>query len=236
MNAIYRKELQSYFYTPVGYVFTGVFLALCSIFFGVGNLAERSGDILFLLRNMSYLWMLLCPILTMRLLAGERQARSDALLFSSPCPLTSIILGKYLAACTVLLLAILLSFVYPLLVAVYGKLYPAETAVGYLGFALMGCCFIALDLFVSSLAKNPVTAALFCFGVNLFVWFFDVLALAAKGTVAERIFHFLSLYQRFTPFTLGQLSYANVFFGVSFIAAMLFLCVRVLDTRRWSDM
>ena len=235
MIAIYKKELQSYFYTPVGYVFIGVFLALCSVFFGVGNLPERSGNVLFLLRNMSYLWMLLCPVLTMRLIAGERQSRSDALLYSSPCSLTSVVVGKYFAACTVLFCAIVLSFVYPILVAVYGKLYPAETLVGYLGFALIGCCFIAMDILVSCFAKGSVTAALMCFGVNLLVWFFDVIALAADGTIAERIFHFLSLYQRFTPFTLGQMSYANLLFGLVFIFLMLFFSVRVLDLRRWSD-
>ncbi len=236
MNAIYKKELQGYFYTPVGYVFIGVFLVLCSVFFGVSNLAERSGNVLFLLRNMSYLWMLLCPILTMRLIAGERQSHSDALLFSSPCSLTAIVIGKFFAACTVLLLAIVFSFLYPILVAVFGRLYVAETLTGYLGFALMGCCFIALDILVSSLARSQITAALLCFGVNLLVWFFDVLALAAKGTLLEKGFTFFSLYQRFTPFTLGQLSYANLFFGLAFITAMLFLSIRVLDARRWSEM
>ena len=80
MRAIYARELQGYFFTPIGYVFIGIFLLLSSVFFGVGNLTERSGNILILLRNMSYLWMLLCPVLTMKLVAGERQSHTDQLL------------------------------------------------------------------------------------------------------------------------------------------------------------
>ena len=75
MGAIYRREMQSYFYTPAAYVFLGVFLALSSVFFGITNLASRSGNLLALLAQLSYLWMLLSPILTMRLMAGEKPKR-----------------------------------------------------------------------------------------------------------------------------------------------------------------
>ena len=235
MKTIYLRELQGYWYTPVGYVFVGVFLLLSSVFFGTGNLAERSGNILFLLRNMSYLWMLLCPVLTMKLIAGEKQFHTDQLLYSSPCPLSAVVAGKFFAACTVLLCAIVLSFAYCGIVAFYGKLYLAETLVGYLGFLLAGCTFIALDIFVSCFAHSVITSAILCFGVNLMVWFFDVIALAAKGTVIADFFTFLSPYQRFTPFTLGQLSWANLLYGVLFCAAMIFLSVRVLDARRWKE-
>ena len=234
MKAIYRKELQGYFLTSIGYVFMGVFLFLSSLFFTVGNLTERSSNILFLLRNMSYLWMLLCPILTMRLIAGERQQKTEPLLRSSPCSLTAIVVGKYLAACTLLLMTVVLSFIYPLIVALAGRLYLAETLVGYLGFVMMGFCFIALDMLVSSFSKSQAAAAVACLGVNLTVWLFDVISLALNGP-ASKVFTFFSLYQRFTPFTLGQLSFANILFGIVFIVICLFLCVKHLDARRWSE-
>ena len=139
MRAIYRREMQSYFYTPAAYVFMGVFLTLASIFFAVGNLSARSGNLLNLLAQLSYLWMLLSPVLTMRLLAGERRQHTDQLLYSSPCSLGALIGGKYLAACTVLLMTAAVSFVYCLIVAVYGTLYLGETMVGYLGLILQGC-------------------------------------------------------------------------------------------------
>ena len=103
MRAILSRELQSYFYTPIGYVYMGVFLTLGSVSFAVNNLAARSGDVLTLLWDMSYLWLLLSPILTMRSYAGEKKARTDQLLFTSPVSLSGVVWGKFLAAAAVLL-------------------------------------------------------------------------------------------------------------------------------------
>ena len=103
MLAIWKRELQSYFYTPVGYVFMGVFLALSGTFFYMLILGSRSSDVLTFLGQLSYLWMLLSPVLTMRLLAEEKQKRTDQLLLTSPVSLPGIVLGKYLAAFTVMI-------------------------------------------------------------------------------------------------------------------------------------
>ena len=228
MGAIYKREMQSYFYTPAAYVFMGVFLALASVFFGVGNLLS-------FISQLSYLWMLLSPVLTMRLIAGERRQRTDQLLFSSPCSLSGMVLGKFFAAATVLLCTVGATFVYALLVAMYGTLYLGETLVGYLGLILQGCAFLALDLFVSCFAKSQMTAAVLGVGANLLVWLSDVLASAVSIQAVSDALNFLSLYQRFAPFAQGQLRFSNVFFDLLFIAMTLFLSVRVLDARRWSE-
>lgn len=235
MGAIYKREMQSYFYTPAAYVFMGVFLALASVFFGVGNLAARSSNLLSFISQLSYLWMLLSPVLTMRLIAGERRQRTDQLLFSSPCSLSGMVLGKFFAAATVLFCTVGATFVYALLVAMYGTLYLGETLVGYLGLILQGCAFLALDLFVSCFAKSQMTAAVLGVGANLLVWLSDVLASAVSIQVVSDALNFLSLYQRFAPFAQGQLRFSNVFFDLLFIAMTLFLSVRVLDARRWSE-
>jgi len=234
MGAIYRREMQSYFYTPAAYVFMGVFLTLGSIFFGVGNLAARSGHVPSLLAQLSYLWVLLCPVLTMRLIAGERRARTDQMLFASPCPLTHLVLGKYLAACTVVGITVCLTLVYPLLVSLYGTLYLGETAAAYIGLLLQGCAFTALDLFLSCFGRSQMTAAALGVGVNLVVWLADALAGAAPG-LAGKALDFISLYRRFAPFVRGQLSLSNLLYYVLFIFIMLFLSVRVMDARRWSE-
>ena len=235
MGAIYKREMQSYFYTPAAYVFMGVFLALASVFFGVGNLAARSSNLLSFISQLSYLWMLLSPVLTMRLIAGERRQRTDQLLFSSPCSLSDMVLGKFFAAATVLLCTVGATFVYALLVAMYGTLYLGETLVGYLGLILQGCAFLALDLFVSCFAKSQMTAVVLGVGANLLVWLSDVLASAVSIQAVSDALNFLSLYQRFAPFAQGQLRFSNVFFDLLFIAMTLFLSVRVLDARRWSE-
>lgn len=235
MGAIYRREMQRYFYTPAAYVFMGVFLTLGSVFFAVGNLSARSGNLLNLLAQMSYLWMLLSPVLTMRLLAGERRQRTDQLLYASPCSLTGMAVGKYLAACTVLLITVAASFVYALIVAVYGTLYLPETLAGYLGLILQGCAFLALDFFVSCFARSQMTAVIAGVGANLLIFISDVAASAVSVRAVGDALRFISLYQRFSPFTRGQLSFSNILFYLLFIFVMLFMSVRVLDARRWSE-
>ncbi len=235
MRAIFRKEMQSYFYTPAAYVFMGVFLMLGGVFFGVSNLASRSGNLLTLFSQLSYLWLLLSPILTMRLLAGEKRQHTDQMLYSSPCSLSGMVLGKYFAACAVLLLTLVCTGIYALLVAIYGTLYLGETLVGYLGLMLQGCAFIALDLFVSCFARSQMTAAIAGIGANLMIWLADVVAAAVSVTAVSSALDFISLYQRFAPFVRGQLSLSNVLYYLLFIFIMLFLSVRVLDARRWSE-
>ena len=84
MKAIYQKELKSYFYTPTGWLFIAVFLAIASLVFYLNNLLPRGSDLMQFLSMMSYVWMLLSPILVMRLLAGERRQATDNLLMSAP--------------------------------------------------------------------------------------------------------------------------------------------------------
>ncbi len=235
MRAIFKREIQSYFYTPAAYVFMGVFLALASVFFAVGNLQARSSDMTLLIANLGYLWMLLSPVLTMRLIAGERHQKTDQMLFSSPCSLTGMVVGKYLAAAVVLLLTVVITFLYAVIVAFWGKLYVGEVAVSYLGLVLLGMCYLALDLFVSCFAKSQMTAVMLGFGVNLLLWLSDVVASATTMEAVQKALRFISLYQRFEPFTQGLLSFSNVLYNLIFISMMLFMSVRVLDARRWSE-
>ena len=235
MRAILSRELQSYFYTPVGYVYMGVFLTLGSVFFAVNNLAARSGDVLTLLWDMSYLWLLLSPILTMRSYAGEKKSRTDQLLFTSPVSLAGVVAGKFLAAAAVLMITVVISLVYPLIVMMYGRVYFGELFAGYLGFILQGCFFIALDMHISARASSPMTAALLSVGANLLLWLLDVLNAAVNAGFVNAALGFISPYIRFEPFSLGQISYASIAYYVLFIATMLFFTVRKLEERRWSE-
>ena len=180
MKAIWKREMQGYFCTVVGYVYLCVFLTVSSVLFYLAILSQRSGDLPTFIGEMSYLWMLLSPVLTMRLLAEEKQKKTDQLLLTSPVSVTRIVLGKYLAAVTVLLAASMLTLLYVMIVALYGKVYPAELAVNYLGFILQGCAFVALDLFLSGCAGTPVTAAVLAFGANFLLWILDLLENAVQ--------------------------------------------------------
>ena len=233
MLSIWKRELQGYFYTPVGYVFMGVFLMLSSVIFYLTIMQSRSSDLLSFIGTMSYLWMLLCPVLTMRLLAEEKQKRTDQLLLTSPVSLPGIVLGKYLAAVTVMALTVLLTMLFILIVAIYGQVYPGELLVGYLGFVLQGCAFIALDLFISGCTSSQVTAVVAAFGANFVLWMLDLIQSAIRIDWVNGILSFFSLYERTEPFLMGQLSFASVGYDLSFAAAFILLTIHLLDARRY---
>ena len=234
MRAIFHRELATYFLTPIGYLYVGVFLSISSLIFGLNNLSSLTSDLSGLFSMMSYVWMLLTPVLVMRLLAGERKQMTDQLLFTAPVRAGEVVLGKYLAACTVLLISVLLSLVYVLLVALQGRVYPEELFTLNLGFTLQGCAFIALDLMMSSLAKSPATATALAFGANLFLWLATVASSGISSRVVTRLNGFINLYDRLLPFLYGQLSLANILFFLVFSGVCVFGTTQIVNARRWS--
>ena len=235
MLTIFKREFLAYFRTPVGYVFLGVFTALSGVIFYLSNLYTLSGELLIFLSQLTLLVMLLTPVLTMRLLCEERQRRTDQLLLTSPVSLWRIVLGKYLAASAVLGIAIGLTNVCTLIIAMYGKVYPGEWFVGYLGFTLQSMSFLALDLFVTGFTKNQVSAAIVAFGANFVLWMIDMLADKVTIGFVSSTLQFVSLYDRYEPFIIGQLSFASLLYFVTFIAVCLTATVRVMDARRFSQ-
>jgi len=235
MFVIFRRDFLAYFRTPVGYVFMGVFLSLSGLIFYLYNLQYLSGDLLSFLSQLTLLVMLLCPLLTMRLLCEERQKKSDQLVLTSPVSLGGMVGGKYLAAASVMGLTILLTNVYTLIIAICGKVYAGEWLAGYLGFTLQSLAFLALDLFVSCFAKNQMTGAVLAFGANFLLWMADLLADRLPFVWMGEAMRFISLYDRYEPFRLGQLSYSGILFFITFAACCLVAAVRVMDSRRFSE-
>ena len=235
MLVIFRRDLLSYFRTPVGYVFMGVFTSLSGLIFYLYNLQYLSGDLLTFLSQLTLLVMLLCPLLVMRLLCEDRQKRTDQLVLTSPVSLAGIITGKYLAAACVMLITILLTNVYTLIIMLCGRVYVGEWFTGYLGFTLQSLAFLALDVFVSSFAKNQMTGAVAAFGANFLLWMVDLLAANLPLKWLSDALSFISLYDRYEPFRLGQLSFSGILFFLTFIACCLVAAVRVMDARRFSE-
>ncbi len=233
MRAILKRELQSYFHTPVGYVFLGVFLLVCSFVFLFTNLFAYSGEVLSFLKQISFLSLVLCPLLTMRLMSEERRQKTDQLLLTSPQSVTAIIAGKYLSAAIVFALALVLTIPYLAIIAAYGTLFTAETLTGYLGFLLQGMAFLAVDLLVSTLTKSQVSAAVMGIFVNLLLWSCDMLTALTSSAIVAGITKFFSLYSHLGSFLIGQLSLSDAVYFIVFTLGMLFITVRVTDARRF---
>jgi ABC-2 type transport system permease protein len=236
MRAIYRRELQSYFFTPLGYAFMGVFLLLSGIFFLSGNLLSMNANLGLMFDSMSYLFMLLMPLLTMRLLSEEKRARTDQLLITSPLPVGAIVAGKYLAALTVLFLTIVMTFPLVAILFAYGAPHAPLIASGYLGFFLLGASYVAVGLLMSAVTETQLTAAVATFGVNLLIQFFESVGPSLSVPLMPWLpsaIGWLSLYDRYYAFTAGLVSLSDLMYFVSFALVLLFLTARMIDRRRW---
>lgn len=240
MLAIWKREVQNYFLTPIGYVFMGVFLLCGGVFFFIYNIASSSSSLETLFGNMIYLFMLVMPILTMRLLSEEKRSKSDQLLLTSPLSIAQIVVGKFLAAATVLLATMVVMLIYVVIICCYSTPYAGMIVSNYLGFFLVGCCYVAIGVLMSALTENQVSAAVLTFGANLLLQIFE--SLSSSITIPtigfinlNTVLSWLSLYTRYYDFTAGILSFANVLYYISFCFVILFLAVRVIDKRRWSE-
>lgn len=167
MLAIYKKELKSYFTSMTGYVFIAFFLCIIGIYYVAYNLVGSLANFEYVLSSASFLFVLLVPILTMRIMAEEKKQKTDQLLYTSPLSPTSIIMGKYLAVITVFLIAMAIVSLYPVILLQFGNI-PLKIAYGsILGFLLLGAAYIAIGLFISSLTESQLVAAVVSFVVML---------------------------------------------------------------------
>ena len=176
MLAIIKKEFLTYFKSMTGYIFMACLLFFVGLFFVLNNLLGMSPQYNGVLSNITFVFMLIVPILTMRLLAEEARQKTDQLLLTSPISLSRIVLGKFLGAVSVLFLTLVITLIYPVILSTMGSVNWPEVIGGYVGFFLFGCSLIAVGLFVSSITDNQVIAAVVTFTVLLLIWFIDTIA------------------------------------------------------------
>ena len=159
MSAVFSHELKTYFHSLTAYVF-GAFLL---IFTGIGalmyNINAAVSNFEYVLEFCSIVFVVIVPILTMRVIAEERKQKTDQLLYSLPITTTQVILGKYLALLVVYAIPLCIISFYPLLFRRYGEVYLLTAYGSILAFFIMGAALIALCVFISSLTENQGFAA-----------------------------------------------------------------------------
>lgn len=171
MTAIYKKELRSYFSSVLGWLFIAFMILLTGIFFVVYNLAGGYANVEYALSEVTFIFLIIVPILTMRIMAEEQRQKTDQLLYTAPVRVTEIVLGKYLSLLTILALPMLVVCAYPLILKLYGNIQPGTAYTAILGFFLLGAAELSIGLFLSSLTESPVLAAVLAFGVLLLSYF-----------------------------------------------------------------
>jgi len=248
---IAKRDLGSFFNSPVFYVVTTVFLILYSfIFFNILNFFSlqtlQAGQLQGMgvnlnlnamvvepsLQNMSVILLLIIPIITMRSFADEKKMKTFRLLLSSPVPLREIVFGKFLACMIVVTVMILISSYSVGFLFLLGAPEPGPIATGYLGVLLMAGCYVSVGVFASSLTDNQIVAAVLTFGFSLFMWVIGWAAQAA-GPITGQVLQFLSVVDHLDRFLKGMVDTSDLVYYLSFILLSLFLCHRVLDSNRW---
>ena len=182
MTAILRHELSSYFTNVTGYVFGAFLLLFAGIYTMVINLQSASPYFEYVLMNMDFIFLIIVPILTMRVIAEERRQKTDQLLYSLPLTMTQVALGKYLAMLVIFLIPVAVIGVYPLVLTAFGAVYLPAAYGALTGFFFLGASLIAIGMFISSLTESQAVAAGLCFVVMLLNYFISSLASYVPST------------------------------------------------------
>lgn len=274
--AIARREVRTYFTSPLAYVVVGVFLMLSGYIFWAslvrfsalclqyGNnpyvfnqLNVNDMVIRPLFGSMGVIFLLMIPVITMRLLAEERRTGTAELLFTCPVTTGQVILGKYLGAAVLLVVMLGATLSYPLLImATSARPDMKPTLVGYFGVFLMGLAFLAIGLLVSAMTENQIIAAVGAFGALLMLWavswiadsvtmtlaglmnsatfgLWEKLKLGLGGPTLGDLLNKISITEHFQDFRKGLLDTEHVVFYLSVVFFSLFLTQRVVESRRW---
>ena len=256
--AIYRRELNGYFVSPIAYIVIGAFLVAAGLVFSIllSNIMQYAAqaqaqamsgrgappDIdmpVIIFRSFvgfigTYVLPILTPMLTMGVYAEERKRGTMEMLMTSPLTEWQIVLGKYMASLTLYVVMIAPTFLYFLVISFFSD--PAVPwkiiFAGYLGLLLLGAVLLALGTFISSLTENQIIAGVVTFVVFLTLLFLDMTVRDGGSTLGE-ILKYLSILQHHQEFSQGVVDTSNIIFYLSGILLGLFLTLRSLDSMRW---
>ena len=170
MAAVYKRELRSYFQSMTGYVLIAFMVVFTGIYFMAYNLNSGYPYFSYVLMNTNYILIVAVPLLTMRSFAEERKNKTDQLLLSSPVRLSGVVLGKYFAMVTVYAVPCLIFCIFPLIIKSFGTAYLKVDYLSIFMYFLMGCVYIAIGMFLSSLTESQVIAAVTSFGALLLLY------------------------------------------------------------------
>jgi ABC-2 type transport system permease protein len=230
--AIARREIASYFVSPVAYVVGALFLLISGFLFAVILGQSNEASMRGIFGNFAVIFLFIVPALTMRLLAEEQRTGTLELLLTAPVRDYELVLGKFLGVFLLLLILLAATLVYPAILVIADNPDRGPILSGYLGVILAGAAFLAIGLFASSLTQNQIIAALLAFAILLLFWLADALGNFTAGRIGD-LFRFLSLTRHFDEFPRGVIDTRHVIYFLSVIAAALFFTVQSVQARRW---
>ena len=231
--ALWRKDVMSFWLSPLWWVVAAVFLALTGWYYLAVVASFQAPDLRFLLDHIVVLLLFVVPALTMRLWAEEQQRGTAELLLTAPVTITQALLAKYLAVVTLLTVLLLVTGIYPAVTAAYGSVEWPVLLVGYLGVWLVAATFAAAGLLASTLSDSQVIAAVAGFGILLALYMLDWAAGSLGGTAGD-ILRAASVWENLSDFVNGVLETRRLVYFLSLITGFLFLAVRNVERRTWA--
>ena len=236
MGAIYKREMKSYFTTMVGYIYVAIFFLVSAFFFTRYTVqAGEDANVTSYFTIILYLFIIVIPLITMKLVSEERKMKTDQLLLTSPVSLWSMMIAKFLAAFTLFGASFLVSSViYYIPLAMYGSPNFAIYAGSVFATLLVGMAFISIGIFISSLTENQFIAAFGTIAAIVILLMISQVNSFINSEFLRTIINNISIMSRYANFANGIFDYASLFYFISISALFLFLSVRVFEKRRWS--
>lgn len=230
--ALFVREFQAYFFSPMAYVVLTTFLVISGYFFSVILAAIQEASLRYTLSNMAVTLLFISPLITMRLIAEERRSGTIETLMTDPVREVDVIAGKFLAAIFFYVMLLVPTFVYVAILRRVGNPDMGPLLSGYLGLVLMGSVFMSIGVLASSLSKNQIVAGVISLVVLLFLWVVGWAGEVMPGRFAK-LFSYLDMFGHFEPFQKGIIDTKDIIYYVTTTVLFLFLAVRVLEVRKW---
>lgn len=227
---LWRKETAALFSSPIAYAVIATFLLIMGYSFTLMLFVAHATTLVPLFFQMFVLFLLTAPIITMRLLAEERKLRTLEVLLTAPVSETQVVLAKFAASMSLLLLMLVLSLAYPIVLALYGDPDWGPIYSGYLGLVLLSAALVGTGLLASALATNQIIAALLSLSAFLLLWIIDDFGYLLPEPFDTLVVN-LSLSGHFKPFATGSLYLSDAAFYISAALLSLLLSIRALAWR-----
>ena len=223
MWAVVKKEFKSYFLSPVGYVFIGLFLIMFSIFFYTDVFNYSSTNFEYIFYSGATILTFIIPILTMRSIAEERKTGTEQLLLTSPLSITKVVLGKFIAATLIVVITEICTLMYFGILSFFGAPHITTALITLLGFLLLAMSYISFGILASSITENQIIAGVITIGFFILTWFLPQFS---------SIFTNFSLINMFTKFPSGQIDIADTVTFLAFTVMCILLTIIIMQRRK----
>lgn len=230
--AIFRRELRSYFNSPVAYVVIVVFLAIIGWFFSSNLFVMNMASLRVVFELVPLVFLFFVPAITMRLLAEEKKSGTLELLATKPVRDVEIVLGKFFAALALLAAALLPTALYLIAVMSLGSIDLGPVVTGYAGLLLMGSVYIGIGLFASGLTENQIVAFILGFLMMFVLFMLNRILLYVPEGLATTV-EFLGIDYHFSNIARGVIDSRDIIYFFSLIGFSLYLATVTLERRKW---